>query len=479
MEGNFETTNEVIVNWIETKLKDICRCIGLFTNYLLIPRDGFIKHLHPVLPLPVVKYVVEEIFNCSIVSSKNEPVSFPDTFSVKVRRYLKEYIVSEVIIGTEVVEYLWKYISLGVANLTEGINVNKEIEAKKSRKKKEAIQRRKEAMAEFKKKMADGDEKEIEEYSSKKIREYKELRNKIKDAIKSSQDYIIKYESDTNFRTYSAILNITPDDEDLLRELTVEPKRIKRMRAYKELENEQNKSMDEKSIDISEYTTSMIELLNLHIATLERILREINNSRIAVLLKSISEEAWEKEYFGIEKKKHINEFMKQLDKSLKESFTEIEDDTTLRTVVEKRAINRIKTKIASFQSYISQKTCDSNSFDRDIDGCIIQSLIYLMVTLTDWLEVDYITSTDILYTLRILLPSELSSHIPSSSDESDDKFKLALVKGLQKYNLKIKGVDYNKLDIITATINSINKLDPRSEEYEKFNNRVRYFANTI
>lgn len=478
MDKRFETTNEVIIEWIETKLRDACRCIGLFTNYLLVPRDGFMKHSRPTIPLPVVKYVIEEVLGCGIVSKKIGAVTFPEDFYLKCRKYLKESIKGDVIIGSEVIEYLWKYISLGVSSLTEDINVDKEVDTIKSRKQRELIKNKKEALKKFKEKSGEND-KEIEEYAIKKIRSYKNLKKKITDAISTSNSHISKYESDPTYRTYKVVMSLSPEEEELLLELKVKPKRVSRMKYYSDYENDRNKALNDNTVELSDYTLEMKELLIHQISTLDRILAEINSSTIASYMKSISEDAWEKEYVDLEKKSHIKKFMEELNRSLNSKYADIENDDTIKDVVQKRMSNKIKTKIGSFQSYISQRSISNNKFYREIDGCILQSMIYLIVTLTDWLEVDYVTSTEILYALRILLPSELSSYISSGGGTSDEKFKAEFIKELEKYNLKIKSEDYNKLDTISGTMGKIDTLNPISESYEKFNNRVRYFANTL
>lgn len=481
MEGSFETTNEVIVDWIETKLKDVCRCIGLFTNYILLPRNGFIKHSKPYLPLPVVKYVIEDILNCSIVSSNTETVAFPEQFLKKVRSYLKENIVTDVVISSEVVEYIWKYISLGVANLTKDIDINKEIVSKKLRKKADLLDKRKKKIKEFKKATQGVSERELEHIVQHNISEFKKVRSKILSAIKDSQDYITKYQSDTNFRTYSATITLTADDEETLRDvLNIKSKYIKRLtKFYKDIENELNKLMDEGSIDPPTYNNKMIGLLENQIDTLQTIIKDIDRSKQVALIKDISGgDIWEKDYSGI----NIGitrRFIEQIESTLKEGIREIEDDPDIKKETEKRIMNRIKTRISSFQSHISNRKCDNNTFDNEFDGCIVQSLVYLIVTLTDWLEINYVTSMEFIYALRILLPPDLSYYIKPSGSSVDEKFKISIVKSLQKYNLKIRSEDYDKLDIIPLTIKAIDEIDHTSKEYEKFNNRVRYFANKI
>ena len=488
MEGSFETTNEVIVDWIETKLRDACRCVGLFMNYILIPRDGFIKHSHPTLLLPIVKYVIEEIFNCSIVSSKSSVEPFPEEFSVKCRKYLRDHIFTpDVIIGTEVIEYLWKYISLGVASLTENINVEKEVENVKSKRKIDQLDRKREILKNFKKEMAGGNKEELANLATRKFRSYKELKDKISNAIKSSNTFIAKYEDAKNqFKTYSAILKLSSEEEDLLSEMGVKSKKIKRMREYKDYENEQNKLLQKKEISEEDYADIIISLLKSYLGVLDRITQAINTSKISKILIGMSPEMWEKEYVKFEEKTHVTKFLSSVEQTLSEKIKEIEDADDIKEMVEKKLSKVIKNRIGSFQTYISQKKCVTEVFDNEIDGCIIESLIYLLVTLTDWLEVNYITSMEINYVLRILLPAELSSYIVKSDNEwskeedsNELKFKMLLTKRIQKYNLKFKKDAFDDTSVIYKTLKSIDKLDHDSEKYKKFNNRVRYFANNL
>lgn len=475
MEGSFETSNEVIVNWIETKLRDTCRCISLFTNYILIPRYGFIKHTHPTLLLPIVKYVIEEILNCRIVSSKSEHVSFPNDFSVKCKKYLSEDIRTKITIGYDTVEYLWKYISIGVASLTEDINLAKEVRSKKSQKKRLELMKRKEALDEFKKSQANTIE--ARDYSLHKLRSYKYLRNKILSAIKSSRENITKYEKDKNHRTYNTILVFTLDDKELLDELGVNSKRVKRMETYSDFEITQNKDRDDNSFSRADYVATMKELLKKNIDTLERIIGEINTGDV---VKSIPKKIWEGDSLKLDNTE-IKKFIREINNTLGQRLKEIDEGTDIKVQTEKRLMNKIKTRIDTFQSYISHKPCDDKSFDRDIDNCILQSIVYIVVTLTDWLETDRVSSIDIMCALRILLPLELESYIPLKAvNDGDDKFKTEFVKRIVgKYKLIIKSEDYNKIDIISGTIKAIDKLDPASDQYRKFNNRVRYFARKI
>ena len=470
---SFETTNEVIVDWIETKLRDTCRCIGLFMNYLLIPRDGFKKHTYPTLSLPIVKYVIEEIFNCEGIIDKVGTVSFPEDFLVKTRGYLKEYAIADMNIKTEVIEYLWKYISVGVSSITDGIDVKKEIANRKAIERRKASKKRKEAIDKFKVESVKEDE-----FASDKIRAYKEVRNKIKASINSTEGYIKKYNEDKKFRTYSAVPTFDEYETDLLTELAVEPKRLVRIDEGKQFEDKYNKLMDTGAIDISKYANIMKQVLEHQLKTLKRILADINSSGIILLLKNTSEGLWEKEYVKISKNLNVKKFIAEVSKSIEKAYKDI-DEEDIEKEVERKVLNKIKTRIAVSRTYISNKTCEKGSFDRDIDDCTLQSLTYLIVTLMDWLEIDYVTPVEIGYALRILLPQELVSLIDTEGGTSDDKFKMLLTKKLNKCGIRIKSEDYDKMDVITETMKKIDELDPSSEVYEKFNNRVRYFANSL
>jgi hypothetical protein len=512
MDRNFETTNEAIIDWIEPKISDSCRCIGLFVNYILIHRDGFDKPIYPTLSLSIVKYVVEEIFNCSIISSlklKNELI--PLDFSTKCRKYLKQSILNtNIVIPTEVIEYLWKYISIGVSSLTEDINIKEEIQSLKSKRKLEEITIKKDAFKNFKNNINNKTNEELSLVASNKFKSYKKLIDKINGSNTSAKIFINKFNSGYGFKLYTSIIKLFYDEEQQLLEMGIKVKMINRLKEFKSIEELKNGELKNREISEEDYSGYIYSVLVEYIKYINKLMKMINESKISKsinnilndhtvysmkddkpvnrIVNKISPETWEKEYIKFEEKKHVKDFLSSIEKTLSDEIKNIDenDDGSIKNIVEKKVSKIINTRIMTFQNYISQKKCTTEDFDSEIDGCIIESITYLLVTLTDWLELNYITPVEINYMLRILLPSTLLQYISKDDDDNNDgendniqKFKMLITKRIQKYGLKFKSDGYNSIGVIYKTLKNIDKLDHDSNDYKKFNNRIRYFANSI
>lgn len=553
-ESNFETTNEVIIEWIDVKLREVCRCTNIFMNYLLVHRNGYQTFSRPVLHLPIVKYIVEEIFNCVKVSETHMREVYPEDFSTKAREILRNGSSYDIEIGPEIIEYLWKYISFGVSNLTEGLNFREELNRFKTTRKRIFTMITREDIKEFKKRIESGNETSLKDLAIKTVNGYRRLKALIKMEIESTTYHLKEFETNPLYKTEGMGVIFTDDDKEVLLEFGVSKKRIKRLKSIKSSLDDKIKILKKKGDSIYPvYKSDCKELLARQEETLRRMIKDMKKSKVGQFLETrkknkltertgereildriyatsrASADKWkrasiariliedadydirkpvppkpeyeavdkwirgdedmggdelklteamiDKEYVNFNTKREWREFLEQTHAQLKEKIEEIDDDEDLVGLVSQRIINKIKERIETYQTYVSMRECDHN-FDSDDDNCIFQSLIYLSISISDWLEVQTLGYVEFSTALFILLPDGLQDQIetdPSSQD--DEKFTVPFIKQLRSYNLQIDSV--RSLDVIIAAIKKIKSLDVGDKNFISFNNRVRYFANSL
>ncbi|MDD4931693.1 MAG: hypothetical protein PHG66_06140 [Candidatus Colwellbacteria bacterium] len=551
-ESNFETTNEVIIDWIDTKLVEVCRCINIFMNYLLVHRKGYQTFSRPILHLPIAKYIVEEIFNCARVSNEHTREVYPESFSTKARGLLRDGSMYEIEIGPEIIEYLWRYISFGVANLTEGLNFRDELEQfKNSRIRRYSIMSREDIKA-FKKKIDSGDESSLRTMAIKTVTGYRRLKALLKMEIEATTHHLKGFETEPLYKTEGMGVILSDEDKAVLLEFGVSKKKIKRLKSIKSSLESKMESLKRKGDSMYPfYKADCKELLTLQEETLHRMIKDLKKSNIGKFLESrkknkrtertgeseildriyessrasadkwkrasiariliedadydvrkpvppkpvyeetdkwirgdedmgndelkVTEEMIDKEYIDFNTKKEWRDFLEEAHDQLKKKIDEVDDDD-LSNIVSQRIINKIKERIETYQVYVSMRECDNN-FDDDIDNCIFQSLIYLSISISDWLEVQKLGYEEFKTALLILIPEGLQDQIEyNPSSQTDVKFTGPFIKQIKSYNLQIDSI--RSLDIVISTIKKIKLMDS-DKKYLSFNNRVRYFANSL
>lgn len=462
-ESGFETNNEVVTEWVDNKLRDACRCIGIFCNYLFVPRSGYIQYTSkiPTIPLPVVKYVIEDLFNCGIVSSYTHLNSYPESFALTTRRFIREFSDTNVIVTDIVIDYLWRYIQIGVINLTKNISLRNEIKVIQDVRIRDVLIRKKKSMEDFNN--STKTEIDKQEFMSYKATMYNDLKTKIKNAIHNSNIYLDKYEKDPDFHTNTVVVLFTTEERDLLSELGVSLKRFRRMNEYSVYERKLNRK--ENNEYIGAYNENMKTIIRLQQATLEQILGAIESSDLNEQLEKLQNKN--------PTKQDVDLFIRKVNISMKKAIEEIENDDSILISAKQRVLNEIKKRISVYQTYVSNKSCDTK-LDRDVDGCILQSIFYLSVSLTDWFELESIGKEEIKYAMRILLPEEINI---SSSGSRNEEFIEEMVKLLKKHEMSLQQNGHEQLEIFFDTIKHVESMNSSSPEYEKFNNRVRYFSN--
>ena len=551
-ERNFETRNEVIIDWIDTKIREVCRCIGIFMKYLLISRKGYKTFPRPVLNLPIVTYVIEDILNCARVSKENIREVYPEDFSIKVRRIIREEFGKEIQIGSDIIEYLWKYISFGVTNLTEGLNYEEELKRYKDIRKRRYINMNKKEIDELKRKIQESDESGIRNMVVKTVSSYRRLKAYIRQEIDSVDSHLENFDTIPFYKSENMGVVLTDEDRAVLIEFGVQQKRFKKLKSIKSSLDDKIKSLNENGpSSYPVYKSDCKELLIVQKEVLDHMNKDLKKSKIGQFLENRKKnkvyerktertlldkmydksraradkwkrasiariliedadydvkvrppmkqdyefkEVWirgdedmgkdelklttemiDKEYIDFNTKKGMREFLETARDQLNQQLNEIENDKEIESYVMKIMINKIQSKIQTYQTFVSMRTCDNN-FDDDTDNCIFQSLIYLSITVSDWLEVSQLGKDELETTLRILVPESLQKFIDNSDSESDDKFKSLFVKGMQTYGLS---VDTESLGLVVSTIKKIKALPIDDKRFISFQNRVRYFANSL
>lgn len=588
--SNFEITNEVTLEWANNRLKEICRCITIFMKYLLIPhRPGYKVYSRPQLNLSIVKYVVEEIFNCGYASNLSTKKVYPEEFAVKTKRLLRHNFPYELLIDMDVIEYLWNYISCSVDKLTEGLSFSKELKEFRSTRKRLQTMISNEDIKNFKKKLDTSDENTLKKLAIKTVGNYRHLISVLKKEIEMAAYHIKNLKTNPDYIKETMGINFDENDIASLNEFGVKPKLTRRIqKIYTSLND---KKLDNK-ISRDQYMSDCIILLSTQEEVLQRMLNELRKSKIGVFLRArkknknierigdrdlldkiyasarerenkwkrtisktfklpalphtdegvlegedevipegeleegipegdyekdehetgdygdvevkkiipkkaietvkwirgdedmgdedlkISEEIIEQEYINFNTRKEWRDFLKVASDQLLEQLKEIDTDESLINLVSQRIMGKIKTRIDTYQTFVSMRECD-HKLDDDMSNCFLQSMVYLSITISDWLEINNLGVKEFKTALQILLPDNLKDFIdynPISQDHSR-KFTLAFDKCIQKYKLSMDNI--SSIDIILSTGNNLRKLDINDKRYIQFNNRLRYFANSL
>lgn len=551
----FEAINEIIIDWIDIKLREICRCIKVFMDYLLIRRHEYKTFSHPRIHLPIVIYIVEEIFNCAKISSIEKPKEvYPEDFSTKTRRLLKEGSSYDIEIGSEVIEYLWKYISFGVSNLTEGLNFEKELSNLKNNRKRNLLLRTKEDIKIFKQKIDNGNESSLKNMAIKTISSYRRLKSFIKKEIKGVTYHLKSFDDEPLYKSDG--MGVILSDEDIagLLEFGIKKKRIEQLNSIRESFNSKTESLKKKGDYVHPFYKSDCEnLLKIQGETLHKMKKDLKNSKIGLFIEQrkknkhtertgkrelldriyetakssddkwkrasiarifiedadyeikkkipiksdhessekwisgkedmgdkelkLTEEMIDEEYVNFSTSSEWKKFLNTAYLQLKDGIEEVVTDRNLINLVSQRIANKIQERIITYQTYVSMRECD-HGLDDDIDNCILQSLIYLSISISDWLETPTIGKDELITALKILLPEGLQKLIDLNPPKQNTQQFTLKFNALANRN----GVTphfHDSEDIITSTLTNVKSLSVDDKNFIAFNNRVRYFANSL
>jgi len=543
----FETNNDVIIEWVDLKLKEVCRCTGIFINYLLLPRNGYKTESRISIPLPVVNYVIEELFNCKSAINYTPRTLYPEDFAIKTRRLLTKEIVENVSISSELVECIWKYISFGVENLTEGLDIKSELERARNIQKRKYTRISHEQIKEFKNKINDASDEGIRNLVVKTVASYRRLKHLINQEKKSTTFHLSSFDASDNYSSDTMGVILSEDDKMSLIEFGVHNKHFKKLNHIKTSLSEKFNKKN------SVYKSECKALLEIQLETLEKISKDLKNSKIGKFIESrkkkiptersgsrelldriyqkskydadkwkmaslyqiliedpsydlrkprgkvvddkpeatdkwirgdedmgedelkLTSKMIDEQYVDFQTKKVWREFLTTVHDQLNEKLKEVDKDEDLTKSVLKTISTKVKTRIDTYKTFVELREC-TDRFGDDMDNCILQSLVYLVVTISDWLETPTIREQEIKTALKILLPTSLQSYIDESSSDQDEKFIKIFKTSLENLGLR---VDQTYLPVVVSILKKIKSLDVNDTNFIAFHNRAKYFSNSL
>ena len=120
---------------------------------------------------------------------------------------------------------------------------------------------------------------------------------------------------------------------------------------------------------------------------------------------------------------HIKKFIEN--KEFNNNKIQLTIEPTVHLVIYKY-IKSIESVISSFEEEIpdnilieyienqtmSRRVCNENyGFNTDIENCSFQALLYIMTSITDWLDYNYIGKDEVLTAYKIIVPQDLQKDI--------------------------------------------------------------------
>ena len=553
--------------WKDKKTKELCRCIALFFNYLLLYRGGYKAFSRPKLYLNIVKYVIEELFNCKFEIRREVT---PEDFIYTVKKYLRTDIPYDLEIGHEVTEYIWSYIRFGERSLSEGLDFNTELERIKSIRKRKLMGITKEQIQTIKQKIENGEENQIKKMAIQALTSYKRIKSLVEGEIDITNGYINVFDEEQEYVDDKMGVVLSEEDKNVLKEFDAPEDKLKRLSSIQKAFKDKIKKLKSNGVSLNEtralksnvftypqYKSECKELLLNQVSTLDSILLSIERSPIGSFLHSrqkikedrnvktallsrmykreetradkwkresililflrdadydirkkpvmkdehehneklirgdedmsdkdlkLTEEKINKEYIDFNTTRGIKEFLKVIYGQLKSKLSEVETDENLKKLVYEKIENKIRERMNSYQSFVSTKKCDKNFqkdnlFDIEIDNCILQSIIYLSVSVSDWLETPTIGIDEMTVALKILLPENLHYCIIDGDEEDDEKFSDVMFKKFREYKLQIS--DDKTISTVLHVLQTIRYLSPDDNNFLLFNNRIRFFSNSL
>ena len=138
------TAQKLLTEWQDDKIQDVCIILGYFTQYLLVERDGYQVPHTTYINLNMIRYVVEDILNCRMLGLKRGVEWVPPEMRTRIESCLKQHTIRailnpeprvlkflksdsqkadrDVLYDPDVVEYIYKYISIATDRLLMGVN---------------------------------------------------------------------------------------------------------------------------------------------------------------------------------------------------------------------------------------------------------------------------------------------------------------------------------------------------------------------
>jgi len=74
--------------------------------------------------------------------------------------------------------------------------------------------------------------------------------------------------------------------------------------------------------------------------------------------------------------------------------------------------------VAAEATVLSRRNCSMNyGFNDDLENCSLQAILYVLVTILDWLEDDNVTETEVTTVYKILYPRDMQSGLSSTTNK--------------------------------------------------------------
>lgn len=408
--------NEFLSLWKTRRLSEICRVLYLFSNYLLIPREGYKKYDVVYISGDITKYVIEEIFGCSIKVNHK-------LYTEDFKRVIHEDLM-DCFIENEVYDHLWNYMSNLENSLTLGIKPEDIINNLKVK------------------------------YDEEKIFI---IINMIYKLEKTFETELSKLKTDEYKKRKFKLISLSNEERFVLTKMGIYSSDLVDLESYRILQT-RVLNETEKTSDWNSYKKFLDKLLPKVLTTLEKIYEVFIGSE----LYSLSYPPIKEPIKRLKDNNKLDNFINLL----------IDEDIDISVKANQLSYELLKKRVEESVNYISQLPTKQNIEQDEFNTSYINAMIYLLITISDWLEKS-VEEEEIKLAISIILPTKYKINIDQTISEDDDK-----INDYLSQQLEINGVGYNKnhFYLISETLKSINKNDDIRKE---INNRIRFFSDNL
>lgn len=409
--------NEFLSNWTTRRVNEVCRVLYLFTKYLLKPREGYKAYDAIYINGEVTKYVIQEIFGCGI---KQHNLLYTENFQRLVRETLPNCFIEN-----EVYDHIWNYVMNLKKSLTEGIKPEDTINQLK----------------------ITVDEPRVNF-----------IITNIYDLSKIIEEELLRIKSNEYKKRKFLLPNLTNEQRFILIKMGVDKKDLVSLESFRILQEKMLKET-EQSGDWTTYKKFIETLLKKASDTLENIYKVFLSSELYELSYPFDKDPVKRLKENNTLEKFINILNQMDDEDMLKKANEI-------------SYKLLKKRVDENVNYISHMETSKVMNNDDFNNSFMNSILYLLITISDWLEVS-VGEDEIKLAISIILPSDLKISIDKSISEDDDKINQYLMQ-----QLEINGVGYDNdyFYMINETLKSINK---NEKIREQINNRVRFFSDNL
>lgn len=410
--------NEFLSLWTSSRLKEVCRVLYLFTRYLLKPREGYKPYNVIYISPDVTKYVIEDIFGCTL---ENHNTLYTENFQRLVRDNLHDCFIEN-----DVYDHLWNYITSLQHSLTDGISPEDIFKSMKVKINEENV------------------------YT---------IINTINELKKRFDTEFLRLKNDDYIKRKYKFMKLSNEERFILSKMGVDNEDLVKLEGYSIFQNDALEKT-EKNKYWKQYKLVIKNLSQKILDTLETVYSIFINNKIYEYLLETGESDPSKQFRNLKEKKKLESFVGML--------KDIREEDILKKSKE-NALFLLKRRVEENVKYVSNIEGERVLYDDDFDNCFMNAVIYLLVTVSDWLE-TIIGEDEIKVVISILLPEDKKIHIDKTISDDNETFNKFLSQ-----QLEINGVEYDSgyFYLISETLKSINQ---NVEIREMINNRVRFFS---